>query len=327
MARGFRSVFAGWMRDVAHTEPSTLSRIESGRVDSIRLERIDFEYPPESPLHGLEGGGILALPERIDPARPIVVAIHGHEEKEWARQPTPLFLERKWPLESAKAGYVVWAPVSMYHQAPIAEASRLHGFPITWAKIVSDGLDRMNREVFRDIGHRGLAVAGMSSGGQIGYVLMAYRPDMRAGIFAGTTLPLEFTRREYHVKAHPDCSDIPQVNAFTTIQALIAPRPVQFQDGRQDPAWPDGKPFPRLPWFGGTHRDVLSDEFAGQQLILRSVWRTLGGGDMEEHLHAGGHEFDAPAAIAFLRRLDGPETRKSRIRQSGSDANARGDRR
>jgi len=130
---------------------------------------------------------------------------------------------------------------------------------------------------------------------------MAYRPDVRAGVFAGGQQPLDFYRREYAAMQHERCWNIPGLASFTQIKALIAPRPIQFQLGEEDPWWPDGKPFEKTGFYPGSTRDVLVDEVGGQFLILKQLW-ALKGGVAEQHLHNGGHEMDAAAAITFLRQ-------------------------
>jgi hypothetical protein len=186
----------------------------------------------------------------------------------------------------------------MYHQE-IEHLARTRGYALAWVKIISDGLDVTQRDQLRGIAHDGYAVVGLSAGGLTAYALMAYRSDIHAGVFAGALQPLDFLRQEYRVKDHPNCWDIPGILSYTTIQALIAPRPIQFQMGKKDPFWPSGNPLSKSPGFDGTSRGVMSDEFGGHLLILDRIWRMLGG-EVLRYLHEGGHEVDVVAAIRFL---------------------------
>lgn len=55
---------------------------------------------------------------------------------------------------------------------------------------------------------------------------------------------------------HHECWDIPGINSYVEIQALIAPRPIQFQLGRQDDFYPNSKPLePKGDWFQGAERN------------------------------------------------------------------------
>lgn len=214
--------------------------------------------------------------------------------------PTGLFTENGWPLDLLKRGYVVWAPVSMYH-TEIEVIARAHGYIPVWTKTISEGLKALSSRNLSP--YSGYAALGVSAGGQIAYSLMAYRQDIRAGVFAGAQQPLDFLRREYRLMKHPPCWDVPWLWSYTAVQALIAPRPVQFQLGLQDPWFPNGEPFPkRGDWYPGSSRDVLSDEIGGQVLILRALWKMQNAGDsLHMHIHEGGHQMDSQQAIKFLK--------------------------
>jgi dienelactone hydrolase len=297
---GFREKLAAMVNATPGLTPASSSTLNTDLVDGIRITTVAFEYPAASILHGKPGGGVLAVPAVIDPKRPLIIAVHGHEHSPWGNYPVTLFTERSWPYEVAKHGYVVWAPVSMYHEE-ISAAAATDGYIPVWTQIVSEGLDYAASSVFSKFPHSGYAILGLSSGGHIAFTLMALRPDIKAGVFAGADQDLQFLRSEYRIRNHPNCWDIPSIASYTSIQALIAPRPVQFQIGRRDPFYPDGKPFaPDGASFSGTTRDVLSDESAGHILILRSIWRLMGAPEVSYDVHPGGHEMDTRAALQFL---------------------------
>lgn len=309
---GDRAAFATWSARFGATYRARIDAVPSVSPDGARiawrrtqggveLVGVEFSYPAGSTLHGRTGGGVLALPARPDRRKPLLIAIHGHEHAQWGRLPDGLFQPGPdaWPLDLARAGYAVWAPVSMHH-AEIQGVAETHGYIPVWVRTISAGLDRLAAIRVPGLVHHGMAALGVSAGGQTAYALMAYRADIGSGVFAGAQQPLDFLRREYTFKHHPKCWDIEWLDSYTAIQALIAPRAIQFQLGRQDSWWPDGAPFPAHGgWFPGTSRDVLTDEIGGRVQVLRALW-AMSGGVVQQHLHDGGHRMDAAAAVAFL---------------------------
>ncbi len=271
-------------------------------VDGVRLITIAFEYSEGSPLHGKTAGGVLALPPSLDGTKPLVIAIHGHEHSPWGEYPAGLFTQKGWPFTLVKQGYIVWAPVSMYHDE-IKDAAKAHGYIPLWTRIISEGINHVAPRFFSKWPHSGYAALGVSSGGHQAFTLMALRSDIKAGVFAGADQSLQFLRNEFRIENHPDCWDIPSIASYTAIWALIAPRPIQFQLGKHDPFFPSREPLPpQDSWFKGTSRDVHSDETGGQILILRSIWRLMGSKEVDYYIHEGQHEMDARAAVQFLNR-------------------------
>ncbi len=285
----FGTTFRAWMTVITLTAPSRVTARPAESVGGLSVVQYDFRYSDLA-----AGGGLLVLPPNIDATKPIVIAIHGHETNPWGEHAWSLLQPGGWPYEIAQAGFVVWVPVSMSHDERLAKP---RGYLLSWAKMISDGLEATGN--FASVPHRNYVVSGLSSGGQIAQVLMAYRNDIAVGVFAGSSIPLEFLRREYRVIGHPDCWDIPGVMSYPALQSVIAPRPVQFQIGRQDIFWPDGQKFPTYSWFRGTSRDVLSVELAGEILTLRNIWQSIGG-TASFHVHEGGHVMDVSAALEFL---------------------------
>jgi hypothetical protein len=309
---GNREAFGHWVASFRQAYRSAIDGIDglrpvgaevlgSRRIAEGLLVTVGLRYSPESPLLGRTAGGVLAIPDSIDQTRPLAIALHGHEHGQWGSHPDGLFAEGQWPAALVNHGYVVWAPVSMRH-SDIGPLARAHGFTSVWVKEISDGLDAVLRADIVSVPKSGMVVLGVSAGGVTGFSLMAYRDDIQAGVFAGAQAPLGFLRDEYRIKGHPDCWEMPMITSYTAVQALIAPRRVQFQLGRHDPFFPDGEAFaPQGDWFPGTPRDVTTDEIGGQLLVLKSLWALEGGeGRVSQHLHDGGHEMDIDAALAFL---------------------------
>jgi hypothetical protein len=304
----WKNTFQKWYTDridfMQNLTPSSYTILEQTQFNGLTLTTIAFTFPPGSPLYDKPAGGILAIPDNFIIGNLPIVAIHGHEERTWGQFPLDLFLEQKWPFELAQNGYIVWTPVSMYH-TEIVDYGETFGYPLVWAKIISEGMDYLINEQILHTPEIGWIVTGLSSGAQTGYVLMAYRSDISSGIFAGTEHNLDFLRREYRITGHPNCWDIEGINAFSAIMALIPPRPMQFQTGRGDPFFPHGRALEKQgDWFSGTNRGQHSTEIGGEFLAVRSIYAMF---NKENHfsvmIHDGGHEFHVKEALAFIDKF------------------------
>jgi hypothetical protein len=302
----WRSSFQKWYQEqidsITGFVPSGHEVLKNEAFKGLTLLTVQFNYPAGSPLAGKSGGGVLAIPDKVERGRPLILAIHGHEHSPWGKHPIDLFKNEKWPFKLTKRGYVVWAPISMYHDEIKTVAEKI-GYPFTWVKIVSDGINYGQSNLWTKLASS-YVVAGLSSGGQIAYTLMAYRPDIRQGIFAGADQDLDFLRREYRIKGHPNCWDIVGINSYTAVQALLAPRPIQFQSGRKDPFFPSGKPMERQgDWFSGTSRAQFSTEPGGNALVIRSIYEIYNNrNNFSFFIHDGGHEINVDAALKFIQR-------------------------
>src|SRR5690606_11266833 len=149
-----------------------------------------------------------------------------------------------------------------------------NAYHVDWTKRVSVLLDAA-MPLFP--AHDGLAVVGLSSGGMTASFLMAARRDIEAGVFAGTLSALDFFRENYRIRDHPDQWDVPWLNSYTTIYALIAPRPAQWQLGKADSFWP--KVIPQTPGTErnpGFPRNPTADEVWGQWLVMERIWAHYG---------------------------------------------------
>jgi len=292
----FKCWFMQQIDSIAGFTPLKYSVIRNEVFHEFKLLTIQFQFPSDSPLYGKPSGGILALPNVVNELWPICIAIHGHEYTEWGTHPNKLFKNLQWPFEMVKAGYVVWAPVSMYHEE-IKNVADVHGYIFTWVKIISEGISFLG-----EWSQAGYVALGLSAGGHIAQSLMAYRADIAQGIFAGADQDLDFLRREYRYKGHPDCLDIEGIRSYTALQSLLAPRPIQFQSGRLDPFFPSGRPLKKEgDWFLGTSRGQLSTEIGGNALVIRQIYELYSARkNFSFHIHDGGHEMKSSEAMKFI---------------------------
>lgn len=242
-------------------------------------------------------GGVLAIPKSLNPRKPMVVALHGHEEPVRGKPAVDNFMRKDWMHEMAAAGYIVFAPIAMEHQ--MGGAERKYGYPFAWVRRNDNAITSLLGSFKSQLPHKGLVVMGLSSGGLNGYVLMAIRDDIIAGIFAGASGNLDFYRREYRIPSHPDCWDIYMLRSYLPVLALLAPRPVMFLDGIEDPFYPKAERLQPQKDFSGTTRGVLTEEYAGGLMLLRQHWGGEGGPCFAQH--DGGHELIADMALRFMQ--------------------------
>lgn len=314
-------VFDNWRADF---EPAWRARIVAARPGAITSFTITQTQPVTggtfyyvSAIHaggfnmgGQLDGGILAVPATMDPNKPLAVAIHGHEMP-MAVYPTGMLAPGAWGRALFEAGYITWVPVSMQH-APFSHITYalggigngkgdVYGYVPIWTAMVNDGIDALP-SLGLNLQYNRIAALGLSGGAHVAFNLMAYREDVRVGVFAGAQQPLHYHRQYYSTMTHERCWNTPGLVSHTQVKALIAPRPIQFQLGELDGFYPDGVP----PVNGA--RDVNDDEIVGPMLMLEKLWALKGGGDVEQFTHQGGHVMDATAALAFLAAHQGGES-------------------
>jgi hypothetical protein len=143
-------------------------------------------------------------------------------------------------------------------------------------------------------------VAGLSSGASVSALLMTRLDEIELGVLSGILSPLDYSRENYRIKDHPNNFDIRFLYSYLPLYALIAPRSLQFQMGRNDVHFPSINPSPpKKGFFPGTPRGVSSGEMAGEYLVMNEIWQKYGK-DVDLVIHDGGHEFFFPSAEKFI---------------------------
>lgn len=289
---GFNPIFKAMVDNVpisASTTPVVGAPVQR---TGYNLRQIIGKFPggPDIPT-------LLAVPDVIDPTKPIIIAIHGHEIPERGTVPASMFNPGYWPEKWAQAGYVVWVPSHLWYTQLAPQIAAGHSHHIVWTKMLSRVLDA---SIPYFPGHNGMVATGLSSGGVGASFLMAYRSDIDKGVFAGSLISLDYMRENYRIQGHPNQYDVKQIFDYAPIYALIAPKPAQWQMGRQDTFFPkttavgpSGTAFPGLP------RPVSAQDFMGEWLLMKRVWE-IKGGTPDLYVHSGGHIFDFPAAKTFV---------------------------
>lgn len=144
---------------------------------------------------------------------------------------------------------------------------------------------------------------GSAIGGLTALSLAVIDNRAAATVTNSSFFPLELTRREYRIKDHAFCHDYRAFNTYTSVYALLAPRPLMVQMGRKDALWLGHGPAEASSWFSGMKRGATVDETLGAAYVLERLWRTQGA-PFELVVHPGEHEtVDVARVDAFLRKV------------------------
>ena len=271
-------------------------------ANGLSLLQVTAEYAPGVVKPGGPTpyvGALIGRPDNLDPSKPLIIALHGHEAPHRGDPPIRLWLDHWWPEALTRAGYIVITPSHL----PYAQFSNLYGvhdYHVVWTRFIWLLVQACLATPSGVPPFSGMACAGLSSGGTTGALLMAWRPEITKGVFAGSFLPIEFLRRNYRIAGHPNQWNLRNVYSYLPYYLLLADREVQWQLGKADAFYPDHTAFPSNGGnFAGTDRDVMVTEILGEYLPVRDAAAKLGG-RVELCIHDGGHDFKVPQALTFL---------------------------
>jgi hypothetical protein len=264
-----------------------------------QLTTVRTEYAPGSLLYNKVIGGFVGKPAVVDPAKPLIIALHGHEVDHRGEPPVKLWLDHWWPEAMVQAGYVVITPSHLPYDQ-LGSLAPNHDYHAVWTKFVWDIVTASMGMPSGMPAFSGMVAAGLSSGGTTASMLMAWRPEISRGVFSGSLLSMEFMRQNYRIPGHPDSWNLRNVYGYMPYYLLCADRRVQWQLGQGDSFYPDHTALaPINPWFPGTDRDVMTTEVLGDYLPVRDAANKLGG-VADLLIHSGGHEFRVTEALSFL---------------------------
>ena len=299
---GSRADFLVWRERFATVIADQIDKVPIGVFQKPTVEKTEkrdgytLRTLRFSTADGRSFGALLAVPNKVDPTRPAVIALHGHEVRPWGGIPIKLFDDHWWPERWVKAGFVVLAPSHLWYKK-LKDIYPKHDYHIVWTRIVDQIVDRALAVMPK---FDCLVASGLSSGGLTAAVLMAIREDVCVGVFAGSFQSLDYLRENYRIVQHPNQWDVRTLMSYAPLYALIAPRPVQWQLGRKDTFYPNVRPAPpKSTFFPGTPRGVMTTEVVGQFLMLREIWAKFAA-EARLYLHEGGHEYDFDAALRFV---------------------------
>jgi len=244
---------------------------------------------------------VVATPTRHNAVSVPVVVFDGHGDcggECTGTAPKRIFTKDGFATKLLAKGYTVIAFPTAIHK-PFEKKAESIDYPNIWAGLAKQILDK--EHIFPQKGKKYIAM-GSAIGGLTALSLSIADPNVVGTITNGAFFPLELTRREYRIKNHPFCHDYRAFNTYTSVYALLAPRPLMIEVGKDDALWLDHGAVPASDWFSGLKRGATVDETIGASLVLEKIWGkfhvpyTL-------DVHQGGHEdVDVALADKFLKK-------------------------
>lgn len=295
-----KRVWARWRKELREALRDTLTLEALGEVPVPALEvirskqcesyvRHEVEYET---LPGSRVRAFLLIPDRGPARKPAVVCPHGHVPgaSEGTVDPQQS-LGAAYAHELAKRGVVTLSPDNAGNGArDVAPGEAVRGCDLLWRRLNHVGLDLTGFRVFELMAavnllerhpevHPGrIGAAGLSGGCWLSQVLTALDDRIRAVVLSGYYSTFEQTAWVGHCLCHHP-RGIGLLCDMPDLSALIAPRPLFVESGRQD------LPYPVEPAFS----------------ITQEAYRLL---DAEENLHlhryVGGHKFHGKKSLPWL---------------------------
>lgn len=293
----FRSSLAAWLMGGKKPERVAISARVTSTEDrgGFVLQTITYQTLADRSCTAL-----LALPKGVEKA-PLLLALHGHEAT-WGEAVPEAFRPGHaddFCAYFAQRGWAVLQTATMNHTLQNASWT-LEG---EWSWDAMRGLDYALALPEVDAGR--LAVCGLSTGGQLAMNVLALDDRVRAGVVGGVFSTWNHLRRRFRIPPHCDCGIGFQLGPHLEQcdwAALAAPKPVQFQHGRKDPAFcPGADPaLLDLQWNTGV---MPENEYAAAFREVERAYSLAGApGAVTTHFHTGAHQVDNAAAFAWLTR-------------------------
>jgi dienelactone hydrolase len=244
---------------------------------------------------------LLAVPKNGPQRAPLLVALHGHEAT-WGEADAGAF--RAGHIDDfcayfAERGWAVVQPATMDHTLQ-HDGWTLPG-EWTWDAMVA--LDYA--AALPAVDTQRIAVCGLSTGGHLAMNLLALDDRVRAGVVGCILSGWHHYRQRMRIPPHCDCGLTKTIGSRLEQcdwAALAAPKPVQFQHGRQDAVFCPGADAKLLDpaWNTGTmppaeFQAIFAEVERGYRLAGAPAHASL-------HYHDDGHRVDAAAAWAFLNQ-------------------------
>lgn len=283
--------------------------VEKKDFPKFTLLRVKYRSRPDR-----ETEALLSLPKDVAKA-PLLVAIHGHEN-DWGMASEKAYTPGNaddFCAYFAERGWAVLQPATMEHKLQWPEWT-LQG-QWTW-----DCLAALDYAVsVPEVDPSRVAVCGLSTGAHLAMNVIALDDRVRAGVIGCIFSTWNHYQRRFRIPPHCECGILGQLGGRIEQcdwAALAAPKPVQFQHGRKDPAMcPGADPKDLIPgnqWVTtqlsantGTMPQAEYDTALGE---VRRAYRAAGVTDrlVSSHIHDGPHSVDNEAAFGWLTRALAP---------------------
>jgi len=229
-----RAKLAEWLMDGGLPERVPLEARILGTSDypHFTVRRVEYRSRPDR-----TNTLLLTLPKGVTRA-PLMLALHGHEAP-WGKADENAFRmghPDDFCAYFAQRGWAVLQPATMDHVLQHKHWT-LQG-EWTWDAIIALDYAATKPEV--DMSR--VVVCGLSTGGHLAMNVLALDERVRAGV-VGCVLSTWNHYARFRLPPHCDCGITTQLGGRLEQcdwAALAAPKPVQFQHGRQDPAFCPG---------------------------------------------------------------------------------------
>lgn len=300
--QAWREKLAGWLMNggLPARGPLAAEIVETETRPQFTLRRVRYRTRADR-VNTL----LLALPHHAGRRAPLLVGLHGHEAT-WGEADAGAFTAGHaddFCAHFAERGWAVLQPATMNHTLQQAGWT-LQG---EWTWDAMRALDYALTIPELDTGR--VAVCGLSTGAHLAMNLLALDDRVRAGVVGCVLSTWHHYRHRMRIPPHCDCGILGQLGdrlEQCDWAALAAPKPVQFQHGRQDAAFCPGADA-TLVQPGWNTSPMPADEFAALFAELERAWRLTNAADhLELHIHATGHRVDNTAAHRFLGRRLAP---------------------
>lgn len=316
--QGNQNDFKAWAKapiasikgDAAALAPSATVKLVESRQEKRSdgtLTFLTYRFDGATDSGALLYTAVLAVPARRNSVPVPVVVFDGHGDcggECSGSAPKRMFTKEGFGTQMLARGYTLVAFPTAIHKPFEKKAAKID-YPTIWGALAKQVLDKNHLWPQRT---RKYIAMGSAIGGLTALSLSVVDPNVVGTVTNGAFFPLELTRREYRIKDHAFCHDYRAFNTYTSVYALLAPRPLMIQVGKDDALWLDHGPVAPSSWFSGLKRGATVDETIGASLVLEKIYAKFSA-PYVQIVHKGGHEdVDVAAADRFLKK-NFPSTR------------------
>jgi len=274
--------------------PLAAEVVETEDHPLFTLRRVRYQTQPDR-----SNTLLLSVPKNISRKVPILIALHGHEAA-WGEADSGAFVEGHiddFCAFFAERGWAVVQPATMNHTLQHTGWT-LQG-EWTWDAMVA--LDYATSLTEVDAQH--VSVCGLSTGGHLAMNLLALDDRVKTGVVGCILSSWHHYQERMRIPPHCDCGILGQLGDFLEQcdwAALAAPKPVQFQHGRQDASFCPGAD-PALLNSGWNTSTMPEKEFAAIFDEVKKAYQLTGGSEnVKLYIHDDGHRVNNEAAYKFL---------------------------